>query len=213
MGWGHVNEIYNEEYFEYGLKTGKSGYENYHWMPERIYREIRSVIFKLGIKPDDRVLDYGCAKGYWVKGLRHYGIDAYGVDISEYALSHADKEVKGYLYNKPLHDKYDYIVSRNTFEHIPELELKKLLQRFFNMTDVVFFTVPLAKSNGGEYIMQALDTTHEIKWTNEKWISFCHECGWGSIENLYQIEGIHDKWDSYPNSIGFYILRKNQNGE
>lgn len=202
------NQIYDREYFEYGLKTGKSGYENYHWMPERIYKEIRSVINLLNIDPKQTVLDVGAAKGYWVKGFRHYGIEAYGVDISDYALNNCDSEVAEYLFDKVPKQKFDYIVSRNTFEHIKEQELKKMLQSYLKITNTVFFTVPLAKSIGGEYIMQALDTTHEIKWPNEKWISFCRECGWENVTNMYQLDGIHDKWQTYPNSIGFYILRK-----
>lgn len=204
-----MKELYDEEYFERGLETGKSGYVNYRWLPERIYKEIRSVIFRLGIKPKQTVLDIGSAKGYWVKGFRHYGVKGYGFDTSQYAYDSADPEIKKYLYTKlPENKKFDYIVSRNTFEHIKEADLKDILTKCLKMTDTLFFTVPLTKEIGGEYIMQALDTTHEIKWPNEKWINFCEECGWKNVENFYQMEGIHDKWDSYPHAIGFYILRK-----
>ena len=203
-----LKEIYDIEYFEYGLRTGKSGYMNYRWLPERIHKEIRSIIYKLEINPRDRVLDIGSAKGYWVKGLRNYNIQAYGFDTSKYAYENADKEVKKYLYKKfPEDEKYDFIVSRNTFEHIKEKELRSILKKCLKMTNTIFFTVPLAKSIGGEYIMQALDTTHELKWPNEKWINFCEECGW-NVNNFYHMKGIHEKWDSYPNAIGFYILRK-----
>lgn len=205
-----MSEIYDEQYFENGIKTGKSGYENYRWLPERIYTEIRAVISLLGINPGDKVLDFGCAKGFWVKALREYGITAFGVDSSEYAISHADRIVEDYLYRK-VEDirgiqKFDYIVSRNTFEHIEEFELEKILTQFLEMTDKVFFTVPLAQN--GEYVMQMLDTTHKIRWSNEEWIRFCERCGWNKVTNFYTIKGIHDKWGTYPNSIGFYILEK-----
>jgi len=203
-----MKETYDREYFECGLKTGKSGYMNYRWLPDRIYAEVRSVISELGIKPGQSILDIGSAKGFWVKGFRHYGIDAYGFDTSEYAYNSADPEIKKYLFKKMPDRKFDYIVSRNTFEHIKERELKSILKKCLKATDIMFFTVPLAKSIGGEYIMQALDITHELRWPNEKWINFCQECGWKNIKNFYQMKGIHEKWDSYPNSIGFYILRK-----
>ena len=32
-------------------------------------------------------LDVGCAYGYLVEALRDLGVDAYGVDVSEYAIS------------------------------------------------------------------------------------------------------------------------------
>ena len=166
------------------------------------------MICELGIKPRQTVLDIGSAKGFWVKGFRHYNIEAYGYDTSKYAYDSADLEVKEYLHRELPKGRFDFIVSRNTFEHIKEAQLKALLQECLQMSDTLFFTVPLAKSIGGDYIMQALDTTHELKWPNEKWISFCQECGWKSVKNFYQLKGIHDKWDSYPNAIGFYIIRK-----
>ena len=203
-----MKEIYDRDYFENGIKTGKSGYENYRWLPERIYKEIRAVIHLLDINPGQTVLDFGAAKGFWTKGLRHYNIEAFGCDTSEYALSHADIEVKDYLTKDTPDRKFDYIVSRNTLEHIEEEELEQLLKKFYKMTDVVFFTVPLVDPKTREYIMQMLDTTHKIYWTNEEWIACCEDCGW-KVENLFRLKGIHDKWESYPNAIGFYILRKN----
>ncbi len=200
-------EIYDEEYFEYGLKTGKSGYENYHWMPERIYKEVRAVIHLLDIDPGDTVLDFGCAKGYWVKGFRHYGIKAFGTDTSEYALQTADKEIAGFLMCEMPEVKYDFVVSRNTFEHIKEEELEKIIKGFHKITDTVFFTVPLVDRNTGKYIMQMLDPTHEIHWTGEQWIRFCEKCGW-DVTNYYTIKGIHDKYADYPHAIGYYLLRK-----
>ena len=202
-----MSETYDKDYFENGIKTGKSGYENYRWLPDRIYREIRAVINLLGINPGDRVLDFGAAKGFWVKGLIHYGIDAFGCDVSNYALSHADPEIKDYLSKDIPDKKFDFIVSRNTFEHIKEEELAEILKKFWSMTDIIFFTVPLADRITGKYIMQVLDTTHEIIWSNEQWIRFCEKLGW-KITNYYMIEGLHDKFRDYPNSIGFYILRK-----
>ena len=43
------------------------------------------------------VLDIGCAGGDLVCALRELGVDAYGVEISEYAVSHSIPEVREYL--------------------------------------------------------------------------------------------------------------------
>ena len=42
------------------------------------------------------VLDVGCACGHLVKALRNLGIEAYGVDVSEYALENADESISNY---------------------------------------------------------------------------------------------------------------------
>lgn len=201
-------EIYNKDYFENGIKKGISGYENYRWLPERIHREIRAVINLLGIDPGASVLDFGCAKGYWVRGFREYGIDAHGRDISDYALSHADEKAIMYLSKKMPERKFDFIVSRNTFEHIEEKDLEEYLKMFLDMTDTVFFTVPLIDPRTGDYVMQETDKTHKIRWTNAQWMSFCEKCGWKEVISYNHIEGLHDKFKSYPNAMGFYLLKK-----
>lgn len=44
-----------------------------------------------------RHLDVGCAKGYLVEAFRRAGVESYGIDISEYALSAADSQIRPYL--------------------------------------------------------------------------------------------------------------------
>jgi cyclopropane fatty-acyl-phospholipid synthase-like methyltransferase len=202
-------ETYDKIYFEDGIKHKVSGYENYRWLPQRIYREIRAVINLLGIEPGMTVLDYGCAKGYWVKGFNEYNIDAWGYDISTYAIENADKSIGGNVSNQ-FHpsEKYDFIVSRNTFEHLEEKELEKRLKQFLGMTKTVFFTVPLIDPRTGDYVMQATDITHKIRWTNAQWMSFCEKCGWKEVESFPSVEGLHDNFKNYPKAMGFYILRK-----
>lgn len=203
-------EEYNRDYFEDGLNTCKSAYVNYRWLPERTYREIRAVIHLLNLEPKDRVSDFGCAKGFWVKALRHYGIDAWGVDISDYALNNSDPEVSKYLSREFVHRSYKAIVSRNTLEHLSEEELAFNLQKFKKYTDSVFFTVPLCEIDGGKYLVPIaeLDTTHKIRWTLNSWKKFCRAHGWPIIDFFYEIKGIHDGWKDYPNGVGFFILGK-----
>src|SRR3990172_11155820 len=44
-----------------------------------------------------KVLEIGCAKGFLVKDLRDLGTDAYGLDISEYAIGKAEAKVREFL--------------------------------------------------------------------------------------------------------------------
>ncbi len=45
-----------------------------------------------------KVLDIGCAKGFVVEDLREMGVNAYGLDVSSYAIGEASNQVKPYLY-------------------------------------------------------------------------------------------------------------------
>lgn len=44
-----------------------------------------------------KLLDIGCAKGFHVKDLRDLGVDAWGVDVSSYAIGEAEAAVAPYL--------------------------------------------------------------------------------------------------------------------
>jgi len=73
-----------------------------------------------------RVLDVGCAKGFLVYTFREMGIEAFGVDISGYAISCAPMDVQPYLYkvdldkdSLPFEDDYfDFITFLGTIEYL-----------------------------------------------------------------------------------------------
>ncbi len=84
--------------FEYFDGPREQGYGGYHydgrWVPVA-----KNVITHFGLKPGDRVLDIGCAKGFLVKDLMDVmpGLQAFGLDISGYALHHCHPDVAGRL--------------------------------------------------------------------------------------------------------------------
>lgn len=77
----------------------------------------------LAWEPRGKLLDIGCAFGYIVKRLHDKGFDAWGIDISQYALSQAPGDIKPYLKhgscdNLPWPDKYfDMVVTFSVLEH------------------------------------------------------------------------------------------------
>jgi len=90
------SEFYDAKYFEDGIASGKSCYVNYRWIPELTIPMAFWIVRALGIEPGARVLDYGCSKGYVVRALRLLGVDAWGVDVSQYAIRHCDADVRDY---------------------------------------------------------------------------------------------------------------------
>ncbi len=97
------------------------------------------------------VLDVGCSIGVLVKALRDQGMDAYGVDYSEYALSHAPKEIKDYLKRAAV-DREKLPFKDESFDMATMLELLEHLQdhrhliaetnRVLKKGGVVFVTTP-----------------------------------------------------------------------
>jgi SAM-dependent methyltransferase len=86
---------FGEEYFDGRREQGYGGYRyDGRWVP--IAREI---VAHFGLRAGQRVLDVGCAKGFLVKDLMLVcpGLRVYGLDISHYALTHAEPEAAGRL--------------------------------------------------------------------------------------------------------------------
>jgi len=84
---------YGYEYFDGPRIQGYGGYRyDGRWIPIA-----ETICSHWNLKAGDKVLDIGCAKGFLVKDLMIVcpGLEVFGVDISEYAIEHAEPEVKG----------------------------------------------------------------------------------------------------------------------
>lgn len=170
-----TNEHFSKDYYMNGIESGLSNYVDYRWMPELTLPMAKSFMEIFGVNKYSTVLDFGCARGYFVKALREHGVNAYGVDISEWAIKNCDKDVVGYVFNKPedCPPTFDYLFSKDVLEHIPMSELIKTIPRLMGAcVEAAIFIVPLAKSEGGEYIYPAdeLDKTHIHRKTLDGWV-------------------------------------------
>jgi len=115
-----ISREYGQMYFDGPREFGYGGYSyDGRWQPVAL-----DIIDHFGLKPGDRVLDVGCAKGFLVKDLLGLGIDAYGVDISRYALMNCEPEIVGRLQlasadNLPFpDDSFDAVLSINTIHNL-----------------------------------------------------------------------------------------------
>jgi 2-polyprenyl-3-methyl-5-hydroxy-6-metoxy-1,4-benzoquinol methylase len=90
------------------------------------------------------VLDAGCAMGFLVEALRDRGVEAEGIDISEYALSQARDDVKPFLRQaslaEPLTRNYDLIVSIEVLEHLTPADAGEAVANLCAKTDQVIFS-------------------------------------------------------------------------
>ncbi len=208
---------YDEEYFERGVVSGVSCYMNYRWMPELTLRMTHFIIRELGIQEHQRVLDFGCAKGYLVKAFRVLGIDAYGVDVSSYAISQVPtdvvpfcREISGCADPGCFERHYDWVIAKDVFEHIPEADLRLVLTAGLSYASNMFVAVPLAADDYvNRFIIPAYDNdlTHIVMKSSKWWHNLFAECGWHVARFDHQFKGVKENWTSaWPEGNGFYIL-------
>ena len=85
---------YGQMYFDGPREYGYGGYK----YDGRWQSVARDVVLHFELSPGDRVLDIGAAKGFLVKDLVDLGIDAYGADVSEYAVANCHPDVVGRMH-------------------------------------------------------------------------------------------------------------------
>jgi hypothetical protein len=216
-----MSDKYDKDYYENGIVKGISGYVNYSWMPELTFPMAFHLIKSLNLSNTEKVLDYGCAKGFLVKALRLFGIDAYGVDISSYAISQVDPNIKEYC--KQINDcndleifnqNYEFMIAKDVFEHLSVSDLNTLLKNCKKNIKNIFVAIPLAEDDSaGKYIVPEYDKdiTHLIAKSSDWWKSFFEENGWHVRYFSNVFPGLKENWTSqYPLGNGFFILSSKQ---
>jgi len=90
------------------------------------------------------VLDAGCAMGFLVEGLRTRGVDAYGLDVSEYAIEQVHPSVRPYCWRgsvtEQLPQRYDLIVCIEVLEHLQPAEAEKAIANFCKHADDILIS-------------------------------------------------------------------------
>jgi len=207
---------YDKEYYENGLVAGKSCYLNYRWLPELTFRMVFHMIRELDIKTNDKILDFGCAKGYIVKAFRFFDIECYGCDISEYAINNIDPEVIKFCKENntdimiPFNDMhFDWIICKDVLEHLEESEIDHFLQEASQKTKKSFIVVPLGENDKFIVPEYEKDITHKLAKNMDWWSKKFEDNSWIIEDKTYTFKRLKDNWtDKYPKSNGFFTLRK-----
>ncbi len=89
-------------------------------------------------------LDAGCAMGFLVEALRDRGVEAYGVDVSEYALQNVRRDIQPHCWQgsvaDPLPRRYDLITCIEVLEHVPAAIAEQAIANFCRASDDVLFS-------------------------------------------------------------------------
>jgi len=134
--------FYDEAYFShYGGKEGIP-----YQVGEPQWMEVFSRIAER-IKEDLRptsVLDAGCAIGFLVEALRNVGVEAWGIDISEWAISHVPESIRMYCsigsLTEEIDGHFDLVTLIEVIEHLPAAVAGSVVANITLHTDLVLFS-------------------------------------------------------------------------
>jgi len=120
------DDVYGAQYYGSGRdpfdRMGLSGYERYD--RDTSNANVAAYLvwrwFDVGL-----TLDVGCATGFVVEALRELGIEAFGVDVSQYAVEHPAQGARGHIAYGDLSRRlsfvdghFDLVTVLETLEHL-----------------------------------------------------------------------------------------------
>ena len=135
----HLSELYDAEYYrEY--EGGPYNRAEPHWI--RFFGEVADNIMNQ-VAPRTS-FDAGCAIGMLVEALRARGVDARGMDVSEWAISQVPEELRPYCQvgsiTEPIDGHYDLITCIEVLEHLPAAEADRVVENLCAHADAVLFS-------------------------------------------------------------------------
>jgi len=178
-----ISRQYGELYFDGPRTYGYGGYRyDGRWAPVA-----EDIVRHFNLKPGNRILDVGAAKGFLVKDLMKAcpGLEAFGLEISEYALMHCEPEVVGRLHlgnaiKLPFPDRsFDAVVSINTVHNLERGELITALREIERLApgkgfvQVDSYRTPEQKELFEEWVLTA--KFHDYP---DGWIKLFQEAGY-----------------------------------
>jgi ubiquinone/menaquinone biosynthesis C-methylase UbiE len=157
-----VAKEYGEMYWDGPREYGYGGYrDDGRWHPVAC-----DVVARYGLRAGMRVLDVGCGKGFLIKALLQEcpGLEAFGLDISRYALMHCSPEVIGRIHlgsadDMPFPDgSFHCVLSLNTIHNFPRQRATVAMREIQRL------------SNGHAFVQVDSYLTPEQKEIFESWV-------------------------------------------
>ncbi len=131
-------KLFDDYYYAHGC--GAPYRRDEGWLAQ--FGRIADAILR-DIQPQT-VLDVGCAIGLLVETLRERGVEAYGVDVSEYAIEQVHPTVRAYCRvggaAEPFGRRYDLITCIEVLEHMPPEQAQEAIANLCAHADGVLFS-------------------------------------------------------------------------
>lgn len=158
-------------------------------------REITTLLASIKlINKNSKILDYGCATGFLMKGLIEAGYkNVVGYDISEWAVDQARDKMLHITEYKP--QDFDFVFSLDVFEHMTDAEIQDAVRTFD--TNYILMRIPVAQKHGHGFHLEVSnnDPTHINCKTKSQWKMFFSQLGYSlflelDLYTIYDSDGV-----------------------
>lgn len=179
-----IGRRFDFDYFDGDRNYGYGGftYQERFWQPV-----VPDLISHFNLTSESRVLDVGCAKGFFLHDLQEAlpGIEIHGVDISEYAIQNSIETVRqnlkvGDARKLEFEDKsFDFVMSINTIHNLNREDCVKALKEIQRVSGgKSFITVDAYRNEIEKEHMEAWNLTALTMMSVSEWVDFFAEVGY-----------------------------------
>jgi cyclopropane fatty-acyl-phospholipid synthase-like methyltransferase len=188
---------YDREYWEDGTK---SGYTKHSFFRGDHLHQAKALSLTTAYGGDGKWLVAGCARGWAVEQLCNIGVDAYGFDISKWAIKHSPEELSDRLIitdglKRKVYDDniFDVVATFETTEHIAENDIGLWLENiYFWMKDGGHFLATICTGHNTIRGIDDNDLSHQTLRNRLWWENLLEETGFieedGVPDRLLDIE-------------------------
>lgn len=196
---------FGAEYFDGKREQGYGGYRyDGRWVPVA-----RDIVVHFDLKPGNRVLDVGCAKGFLVKDLMAVcpGLQVYGLDISDYAIRRCEPEARrrlvvGTADRLPFRDgSFDVVLSINTLHN---LERERLIQALREMERLApargYIQIDAYRNEAEREIFLGWVLTAKTFLRPQEWVALFAEAGYKG-DYFWTILDPNPEWNDFSSDL------------
>lgn len=182
-------ETYDESYFVSGARSCLKDYtEESEAVKTRTNLNMVTMLLNGALidRRFDRVVDYGCGRGFLVRALNEDGFTAQGIDVSEWAINHRVHD--GCFRCVSLRSALEHLVlpptiitAFFTFEHIPVKETAQDLAAAYDRNvKAIIATIPLVRVDEdiAWRLVSEHDQTHCTLLRHDEWVTIFNNHGY-----------------------------------
>jgi cyclopropane fatty-acyl-phospholipid synthase-like methyltransferase len=188
------SKVYDANYYR------SSNYADYLERADRYRKtakELSDLCVSLGLlNPgwNEFILDYGCAVGFLMEGLKACGHQrVYGMEVSDWAIEEAWSRGNDVFDAKKeiIVPEYQLMIALDVFEHMTDEQIRDLFNKARIKPKSLIVRIPSSTDGGKTFHLEVsrADPTHINCKTKEQWIEFFREFGYQTFLrlNLYTI--------------------------
>ncbi len=180
-----ISMQFGYEYFDGPREQGYGGYT----YDGRWIAVAKEAIARYGLKSGSLILDIGCAKGFLVHDMMDVcpGLQAYGLDVSDYAVLNCHPDVVGRLHKGDAarlpfpDDSFDAVFSINTAHNLDRADCIVALQemsRVAKKSENCFVQVDAYRSPEEKQLFEDWMLSAKTYCRPEEWVELFWEAGY-----------------------------------